>query len=59
MLWEGEAFLEKPCNPAAILEAVSLLLFGRVHRTETVASQLIGMRALLGSLAKNPRTDVV
>src|SRR5882672_4073140 len=27
MLWEGEAFLEKPCSPAELREAVSLLLF--------------------------------
>jgi two-component system, cell cycle sensor histidine kinase and response regulator CckA len=26
-LWEGEAFLEKPCAPAALIEGVPLLLF--------------------------------
>jgi CheY-like chemotaxis protein len=26
-LWEGEAFLDKPCSVAGLLEAVSLLLF--------------------------------
>ena len=30
-LWEDEAFLEKPCGAKALLEAVSLLLFGRVQ----------------------------
>lgn len=29
-LWEGEAFLDKPCSVPALLEAVSLLLFGYV-----------------------------
>jgi two-component system, cell cycle sensor histidine kinase and response regulator CckA len=28
VLWEHEAFLDKPFTPAALLEAVSLLLFG-------------------------------
>jgi CheY-like chemotaxis protein len=27
-LWEGEAFLEKPFTPAALREAVALLLYG-------------------------------
>lgn len=30
MLWEDEAFLEKPCTVRALLEAVSLLLHGRL-----------------------------
>lgn len=29
-LWEGEAFLEKPCTVKALIEAVSLLLYGRI-----------------------------
>jgi two-component system cell cycle sensor histidine kinase/response regulator CckA len=29
MLWEDEAYLEKPCTIKALLEAVSLLLHGR------------------------------
>jgi hypothetical protein len=29
-LWEGEAFLEKPFTPKALLEAVSLLLHERL-----------------------------
>jgi len=28
-LWEGEAFLDKPCSVKALLQAVSLLMFGR------------------------------
>lgn len=28
-LWEGEAFLEKPCSVKGLLEAVALILFGR------------------------------
>jgi two-component system, cell cycle sensor histidine kinase and response regulator CckA len=30
-LWDGEAFLEKPCSITAIKEAVALLLFGRLE----------------------------
>lgn len=29
-LWEDEAFLDKPCNMKSLMEAVSLLLVGRV-----------------------------
>jgi CheY-like chemotaxis protein len=29
-LWDGEAFLDKPCNIEALLEAVALLLFGHL-----------------------------
>jgi CheY-like chemotaxis protein len=29
-LWKGEAFLEKPCSDRGIVEAVSLLLTGRI-----------------------------
>lgn len=32
-LWEGEAFLEKPFNPAGLREAVSLLLYGTLKET--------------------------
>ena len=30
-LWQDEAFLEKPCTVRGLMEAVSLLLFGRVE----------------------------
>ena len=30
MLWDGEAYLEKPCTITGLLEAVSLLLSGQV-----------------------------
>jgi two-component system cell cycle sensor histidine kinase/response regulator CckA len=30
-LWQDEAFLEKPCSVKGLIEAVSLLLFGRVE----------------------------
>ena len=30
VLWEGEAFLEKPCSPKLLLEGVSMILFDRV-----------------------------
>ena len=29
-LWADEAFLDKPCTPDGLLEAVSLLMFGTV-----------------------------
>jgi two-component system, cell cycle sensor histidine kinase and response regulator CckA len=29
-LWEDEAFLEKPCSPASVVEAVAVLLKGHV-----------------------------
>jgi CheY-like chemotaxis protein len=29
-LWEGEAFVDKPCSAAALVEAVSLLLVGHL-----------------------------
>ena len=32
VLWDGQAFLEKPCTDHALLEAVSLLLTGRIPR---------------------------
>ena len=34
MLWDGEAFLEKPCSPKGVMEGVSLLLSG--HTTSVV-----------------------
>jgi CheY-like chemotaxis protein len=30
-LFEGEAFLDKPCSVQGLLEAVSLLMFGRIN----------------------------
>jgi CheY-like chemotaxis protein len=35
-LWADEAFLEKPCTPEGLLEAVSLLLFGRLKQPDHV-----------------------
>jgi two-component system, cell cycle sensor histidine kinase and response regulator CckA len=32
ILWADEAFLDKPCSVAGLLEAVSLLLFGRLEQ---------------------------
>ena len=29
-LWEDEAYLDKPCSVRGLLEAISLLAFGRV-----------------------------
>ena len=32
ILWEGEAFLEKPFSAASLLEAVSLILYGTLKK---------------------------
>jgi two-component system cell cycle sensor histidine kinase/response regulator CckA len=37
-LWQDEAFLDKPCSVKGLLEAVSLLLFGRVVTQEPSTS---------------------
>ena len=37
-LWQDEAFLDKPCSVKGLLEAVSLLLFGRFDVPQTAAS---------------------
>jgi CheY-like chemotaxis protein len=60
VLWEGEAFLDKPCSPSELLEGVSMLLFNHpVPTPAAVPLQLSAMRSLLASLAKNPGRDVV
>ena len=33
-LWEGEAFLDKPCSVKGLQQAVSLLAGGRVHHSD-------------------------
>jgi FixJ family two-component response regulator len=38
ILWEYEAFLEKPVTVAGLREAASLLLFGHVHGPGTEAA---------------------
>ena len=37
-LWADEAFLDKPCSVKGLLQAVSLLLFGRVEAPRDFAS---------------------
>jgi two-component system cell cycle sensor histidine kinase/response regulator CckA len=32
ILWEGEAYLEKPFSPAGLVEAVNLLCYGHVRK---------------------------
>lgn len=60
MLWEGEAFLEKPCSPTGILQGVSMILFDHLVPTAPgLPQQAVAMKKLLGSLAKNSRGDVV
>ena len=38
LLWDGEAFLEKPFSRKGLLEAASLLLFGRFNQEEHFAA---------------------
>jgi two-component system cell cycle sensor histidine kinase/response regulator CckA len=37
-LWEGEAFLEKPCTVKGLLEAVSLLMHGGLKQAAVAAA---------------------
>jgi CheY-like chemotaxis protein len=37
MLWEGEAFLDKPCTITGLMQAISLLLFGRFDPSSLLA----------------------
>jgi CheY-like chemotaxis protein len=59
VLWEGEAFLEKPCSPAELRQAVSLLLFDHLAPLGGEWSQRAAIRSLLAGLAKNPSRDFV
>src|SRR5262245_57076773 len=38
-LWQDEAYLDKPCSVAGLLQAVSLLLFGRFEVPKELSSQ--------------------
>jgi CheY-like chemotaxis protein len=38
LLWEGEAFLDKPCTITGLVQAISLLLFGRFDPSRDLAS---------------------
>jgi CheY-like chemotaxis protein len=58
-LWEGEAFLEKPCRPAELLDAVSMLLFNCTSATVPELPRAAAIRSLLSGLAKNSSRDVV
>jgi CheY-like chemotaxis protein len=59
VLWEGEAFLEKPCSPAALLEGVSLLLFDRTAPSVPgLPRQAAVLRSMLAGLARNPGRGV-
>jgi CheY-like chemotaxis protein len=35
VLWEGEAYLQKPFSPVALIEAVNLLVYGHVNKPRT------------------------
>jgi CheY-like chemotaxis protein len=60
VLWDGEAFLDKPCAPAALLEGVSQLLFDRVAPSVPGLPQAAStIRSMFVALARNPRRDVV
>jgi CheY-like chemotaxis protein len=59
VLWEGEAFLEKPCSPAELRQAVSLLLYDHLVPVGGEWSQKAAIRSLLAGLAKNPNRDLI
>jgi hypothetical protein len=60
LLWEGEAFLDKPCSPSELLEGVSMLLFNHIIPTATdLSHEMTAMWSLMGRPARNPRRDVV
>ena len=48
LLWEDEAFLEKPVSVQGLLEAVALLLVGRVPVSRAVRVQIPGARVRFG-----------
>jgi two-component system cell cycle sensor histidine kinase/response regulator CckA len=35
VLWEGEAYLQKPFSPVALIEAVNLLVYGHTNKPRT------------------------
>jgi CheY-like chemotaxis protein len=59
MLWEGEAFLEKPCSSAELRQAVSLLLYNQLVPVGGEWSQKAAIRSLLAGLAKNPNRNFI
>ena len=52
-LWADEAFLDKPCSVKGLLQAVALLLFGRVEAPEGF------LREPLGGLSRMATNDTV
>jgi CheY-like chemotaxis protein len=48
LLWEDEAFLEKPVSVQALLEAAALLLEGRVPAPRAVRARIAGARVRFG-----------
>jgi CheY-like chemotaxis protein len=48
LLWEDEAFLQKPVSAQGLLEAVGLLLLGRVPAPRAVRVQIPGARVRFG-----------
>jgi len=41
-LWEGQAFLEKPCTDRGLLEAISLLLTGTIAEGDSPPHSTVG-----------------
>jgi DNA-binding NarL/FixJ family response regulator len=39
-LWDNEAFIEKPATPTALLEAVSVLLYGHANGPQWIVAGL-------------------
>jgi CheY-like chemotaxis protein len=42
MLWEGEAYLEKPCTDRGLLEALALLITGRLPQGDYGTNVIVG-----------------
>ncbi len=59
VLCEGEAFLEKPCSPALLLEGVSLALFNRVAPTAPVLPRQVAAVGADWGSPKGPGNDGV
>jgi CheY-like chemotaxis protein len=53
LLWEDEAFLQKPVSAQGLLEAAALLLVGRVPAPRAVRVRIVGARVRFGDYLTN------
>jgi CheY-like chemotaxis protein len=56
VLWDAEAFLDKPVSVQGLLEAVSLLLVGRIPARRPARVKIPGARVRLGDVVTNLET---